>query len=492
MAAKTKDGPPSHTDNAESWLEQLGLQASSMDPSSLEALADVLSGQRVDFFESPRGQDQQDDPTVATAAAASSSSNQNTNEVRGEAMAISPETRDMILAVLGVDQQQEQPSGQARMLPPAGSVKDEEEEEEEEKDIVIPEEATAVERLILEQLGRQSKMLQRLERRLDALKLDDRTNSKTRPAAIAVDPKQQRFLNTLYDLQQDVVPRAPAHAPPPPQPRVFVLPQVPARAGPPPVVAPRGGGGGAATVIASRFRKCFNLFVSLRRHQVPNERIDGWMLVKIMFMLSILLSKDQSKLFTTLTVVCLGFLWQSGLAGFLYKFIVRYNYVGRIILRDEDITFAAALAEQQGQPMPAARAHNAAAGAAGADAAAANAPEQRPAWYHADPNRHVVVNVLIDTVMIIGSLFLSIFPMWRVPDPPIVRDEPPPGAAANHPPEGNNINHHQQQQPQQEGAIPVVRPPVDPAAAADSDDDDDDHDGDDEDRDDDDGNIIAV
>jgi hypothetical protein len=108
MADETTDGPPSYTDNAESWLEQLGLQASSMDPSSLEALADVLSGQRVDFFESPRGQDLQDDRTVATAAAAvSSSPNQNTNEVRGEAMAISSETRDMILAVLGVDQQQD-------------------------------------------------------------------------------------------------------------------------------------------------------------------------------------------------------------------------------------------------------------------------------------------------------------------------------------------------------------------------------------------------
>jgi hypothetical protein len=477
MAAESKDDK-SHTTDAELWLEGLGLRASAMDPSSLEALADVLSGQHVDFDESRGGQD---DPSSTTTK------RQRTVQFKTEEREFK-ESLEMVVEkelLRMLDKDQKLPAvrvpGQHDALPSFLLRRLVQPDDEDER-IAIPDEATAVERLILQKLGEQSKMLKNLERRLDALTLDNRISSAassttTRPADAAVDPQQQRHPAAAF-------PRFAAHVREPPRPQVMVFPQPPpARAGPPPAVHHRGPGG-AAFGIATRFRKCFNLFVSLRRHQVPNERIDGWMLVKIMFMLSILLSKDQGKLFTTLTVVFLGFLWQSGLAGFLYKFIVRYNYVGRIIFYDEDITFASALAEQQlqqQQPPPIALARN------GAAAAPANDQEQRPPWYHVDPNRHFVVNVLIDIVMLIGSLFLSIFPMWRVPDPPVARNEPPPEAAAaaggdadTHLPAGNNNNN---QQPQQhDGTIPVVRPPIDPAADPD---DDDDHD---ENRDDNDDN----
>lgn len=417
--------------DAELWLEGIGLPAASMDPSSLTALSDLLSGQHVDF----------NDPLQQHHSDSSSSRKTPSTQVNNALH------RDNLEAC-----------GDRKVSA------DDEAEEEDETSIAIPEEASAVERLILGKLNQQTKLLKKLEKRLDRLQRD--TINGPAPRSRTSDQELEQittgFIRNSHPSQQrmpEIPPRdnieererelngvirqlnqfrEPGNR----LPEQVRPPQVaPIRAGPPPHRADNGMG-------ASRVYKCIVLFLALRRHQVPNDRIDGWMLVKIMFMLSILLSKDQGKLFTTLTVVVLGFLWQSGLAGFIYKFVFRYNYVGRILLHNEDITVQSALAEQPTPP----RMNAPARGGGGGEAQLQQQQQQRQ-WWHVDPERPAIYNTLMDIVMLFGSLFLSIFPMWRVPDPPT----PPPAEA------------EQQHNDAQDGMIPVVRPPVDPAAA-DSDD----------------------
>jgi hypothetical protein len=294
----------------------------------------------------------------------------------------------------------------------------------------------------------------------------------------------------------------------------------------PPGVEPQGGGGGGPnhhhhhhhvwTMRVAKLRAMKNLFVALFQRQVPNLNLG--MVIKVMVMMAILLSRlsqrrkrppssetdplfKDYKYYFLMTIAMAAFLVQMGLVKFLYNFFVKEDYPWRIWQGEEIDAGQEGVrilqAEQQQQEQG--RVVAAAAAAAdreppnnnngGAQLLPAQEAEQ-PGWHYAfltggvaanddddddnnDQNNHHNAGpfrLLQDVGFLVGSFFLSIFPMWKpqAVRMPAVPPPPPLEELA-----GNNNNNNTNP------GLPQVQPPRDAFQAAEDDDDDN---GDDEPR----------
>jgi len=187
------------------------------------------------------------------------------------------------------------------------------------------------------------------------------------------------------------------------------------------------------------------------------------------------------------TIVVVGFIIQSGYATFLYKFFVKHNYPWRVLWNGQDIDVEQAVREAAAQEEAAAAARVQAAAAAAAphprhlppgqhpppvagghenDAVAAVPANDPPGWRQAILAGEIPraapehfgngpLAVVMETLVLIGSFFLSILPMWTPHAPPPPPPQPPQEEDAQEadPPARDNPDHRE---------IPQVRPPADP------------------------------
>ena len=214
----------------------------------------------------------------------------------------------------------------------------------------------------------------------------------------------------------------------------------------------------------SRLARLVRIFGEMRRRQVPNFE---WGLVfKVVIMMAILFSRlgggasssgddeDQgipTKFYILGTVLVGGFLFQTGYAQFLYKFIVEENVLYRILILNQDVVIP--------PPGPARpqRDNN------------INNNNNDDGWFdwretflggriqrgEQDPQAPFLWRCVCEIVLLVSSFVLSIFPMWHPQAPP-----PPPAAPEN---DDDDDDDQQQGVAANDGAPGVVRPPVDPA-----------------------------
>ena len=200
----------------------------------------------------------------------------------------------------------------------------------------------------------------------------------------------------------------------------------------------------------ARVRKILSLFIALQRRQAPN--FDGFLILKVIFILSVLLGRfghqqgeekedwiAQYRLHLLVQLVVMGFLFQTGLLSFFWSFAVKNNYPVRI-WNGEDIDIEA---EVQHVPL------------VQRDANRAQAPDVRNVLRNTflggaiirprEAQNYGPIRFVQDIGLVIGSFFLSIFPMWR------------PEALAQ--PEAANDR----------AGLPEVQPPANPLQAAEED-----------------------
>jgi hypothetical protein len=373
------------------------------------------------------------------------------------------------------------------------------------RDFVIPESATPVERLILEQLRNQTALLHHLQRQL-AQQHQQRASSAENGKSFQQVTIQISNSSNGPQFATRAAPATTQAHPPAPQPRIPAVPL--------PSLWQRS----IALLRNLRSVKILTLYTQLLRARLERNRqnnpaLDPLMLIKILVMLAILISRlaparkrpavdgKQSWSWNTQfvlvgTVVVLGFLHQTGVLSFWYQFCFVHQYPMRI-WKGEDITLEQALEQQQraaveqgarpgpqhnhwlaalifGAPPPERvppppQRPNPAIGNA---PAAVGMPEiPPPPQAAAAPPVSAAVQLLQDIVVVLMSFVLSIFPMWRAIGP--ARPQPPPPMRQ---PEA---------QPDPD-ALPAVRPPVD---LADFEEDDDEDSDDNEDDDDDDADV---
>lgn len=269
-----------------------------------------------------------------------------------------------------------------------------------------------------------------------------------------------------------------------------------------------------------RFYKLAKLFLELRRRQVPNFDV-GLLFKVLVMMAILMARMSSSmpggsnkngmnnnkndddamlsatelmwiyRFYFLTTIVVVGFIIQSGYATFLYKFFVKHNYPWRVLWNGQDIDVEQAVREAAAQEEAAAavRVQAAAAAVAAAphprhlppgrqpppvagghenDAVAAAPANDQPGWRQAILAGEIPrvapehfgngpLAMVLETLVLIGSFFLSILPMWtpHAPPPPPPPPQPPQEGEAHEtdPPARDNPDHRE---------IPQVRPPADP------------------------------
>jgi hypothetical protein len=233
---------------------------------------------------------------------------------------------------------------------------------------------------------------------------------------------------------------------------------------------------------ASRVVQIMSLFWSQSRGVV--RPLDGALLFKIMFMLLVVTARmsrspaassaSPTRLTITILLMVGGFLWHVRYLQFVYQFVVTDNvprrvwngqYHGNADNNNANNNNAEPAAPAVPVPPNVAARQNPDEGGVGdwRNTFLGGGIQRR------DPHNPIVA-VLLDVLYLLGSFVFSIFPMWRPeapppPTPPVVVEEaqPQPHPA---PPRNQGL-----------AAIPPVRPPRDAMeAASDSDDDDDDDD----------------
>ena len=340
---------------------------------------------------------------------------------------------------------------------------------------------TPGERLILAHIQQQTRWIQQLHQRMDALQqMQNETNV-----------RKVRFLD---DPAHPVAAAAEApHAPVPPQrqrnapaarqirrnpleePQNLWLPQMPPR----------------WPETWTKLRRCCTLYFELHRRfqeQQNNPNVDPLFLLKILVMVAILMSRlpprltgntvgkdedaDQRFILQYLIisiVIMVAFILRSGRFAFMYAFFWKYNIPRRVWSQPEAEVTAAQLWEDHWAPQVPAPPRG-----------PPVAPPRLQWWLlhdwlqgealhpppHAAPApRSVLQRVLLflqDVIVFLLSFVLSIFPMWRNLDPQALfpaRDALP-----------NNAN------PEEEERMPMLAAPRDPAANDEEDEDDEEED----------------
>jgi hypothetical protein len=225
-------------------------------------------------------------------------------------------------------------------------------------------------------------------------------------------------------------------------------------------------------VANSRLAHMLRVYAAVRRQQAP--AFDVFLIFKVLVMACILMARvsrrqrDTDSLLVVYRTYLLGilivggFLVKTGYLEFLHNFLVRDNYLARI-WHGEIVDI---------NNLPPARVPGPRDAAAAGGAAAAGplnflrrtllggrVPRNDPA------RRHGIGKAVQDIVCLLGSFFLSIFPMWipEAPQPVVAEPAPeqqqPPAEQLAEPP------------PQQE--LPGVQPPADAFQAEEEGDDDD-------------------
>jgi hypothetical protein len=258
------------------------------------------------------------------------------------------------------------------------------------------------------------------------------------------------------------------------------------------------------SILNSRIGKVVRLFIGLRSHRVRN--LDFGLIVKVLFMMAIFMYRIQRRgkpkdggFFSNLnfsTKFCIlafliltGFLVQNGFIEFIYKFFVKENYAGRI-LDGEELDVNAVIAEDEAKRV---RVNTLDQNENNAERDNVNNIDNNPrdipfGGIAAIPNgiihligvirvninrvnwrqtflggaivpinqveqeRIFFVRIFQDFIFLLGSFFLSIFPMWR-PVAQVVEQPQPEVEEVGEP-------HNEP------GLIPRIQPPVDPAAEA--------------------------
>lgn len=209
----------------------------------------------------------------------------------------------------------------------------------------------------------------------------------------------------------------------------------------------------------SRFVQLFRVFVAVRKQHVQD--LPWGVLIKVVVMLGIWLTRMTSKrsaaaakasdtddsflssvptkFYILIAVVALGLLAQTGYLGFLYKFFIQEQYPVRILVMGEDAQAILQELEDAARPDPRRRAaerleqeqqaggldfgQNFLLGGRIAPRGAGNINDNdpaQPAVPLAPQPVESFVQFVADIIYLVGSFFLSIFPMWRpqaIPEP---------------------------------------------------------------------------
>ena len=274
-----------------------------------------------------------------------------------------------------------------------------------------------------------------------------------------------------------------------------------------------------ATVRQSQLVQLAILFDKVRRQQVQDFQ---WgVIFKVIVMLSILLGRvlssasrrkldDSSsaswwsqipfKVYVLMGLVIAGFLGQTGYLNFLYHFFVKERYPFRVLVQGEKVQDILQALEEDRNPQQPPRPRPAVGGGGaalpgqnnnnnnnnnGGNNNNQNDPNQPPPppnhWVQRfvvrgriarPPNNNNAVpglvmtlwNVVADVIYLLGSFFLSIFPMWRPQGDdhhPAAAEERPAAAEEEEPANPHNNDNN---------GPGRVQPPHDPAAADDDDD----------------------
>jgi hypothetical protein len=220
----------------------------------------------------------------------------------------------------------------------------------------------------------------------------------------------------------------------------------------------------------SRMAKIAKVYMALREREAPN--FDLLLIFKVLVMVTVFMTRMSSHrkntdsfmwMYRTYLIgsfIVVGFLLKTGYLKFMHAFIVKENYPGRI-WNGEDIDIGNL------PPLGIVRrpvaVPNAAPNAGPLDflrrtLLAGRIPRMDPARPGA-----VVLNAIQDLFCLVGSFFLSIFPMWAPEAPQPAQGQGPP---APPPHIQQRLAQHQEQQRlqqehEQQQQLPGVQPPAD-------------------------------
>jgi hypothetical protein len=352
--------------------------------------------------------------------------------------------------------------------------------------------ASPIEQKILDQLHQQTELIWQLHRRVETLTAtveqlsgNNSTSGEAREAAPTANTPRVRRREVAGQRNERAVrpvPRAPAqdaydediH------PDRQAVPQQPEN---PPA---RGGRGGMLerihipvlshvynslaaipdAVRNSRAAKILRVYVALRQREAPN--FDAGLILKVLVMVTIFMSRMSNhrknpdsfllmyRTYLLGVFIIAGFLIKTGYLKFMHAFIVKANYPGRIWDGEEidiDNLPPLVVARPRG-PVPARNAGPLA--FLQRTLLGGRIPRMDPARRGA-----LVLNVIQDFVCLVGSFFLSIFPMWAPEAPPAPRQIPAAPQQQQQPLAQQQQEQHQDQQQDQQQQLPGVQPPAD-------------------------------
>jgi hypothetical protein len=335
--------------------------------------------------------------------------------------------------------------------------------------------ASPTEQQILNQLQQQTELIWQLHQRIEALattveKLAATGGGDTRASATQAPPRVRRREVEVrpgvdvVDIDLD----RPAVPPPPENPPVRGGIPVFSRLYRSLAAIPDG-------VRNSRSAKIVKVYVALRQREAPN--FDLGLIFKVLIMVTVFMARMSSQrkntdsflwLYRTYLVgsfIIVGFLIKTGYLKFMHAFIVKENYPGRIWNGEEiDIANLPPLGIVR---RPAAMARNAGPLAfLRRTLLAGRIPRMDPARRGA-----VVLNAIQDLICLVGSFFLSVFPMWAPEAQQPAQGRGPPVAPPAHlqqrlaehqqQQQEQQQQQQQQQQEQQQQQLPGVQPPAD-------------------------------
>jgi hypothetical protein len=231
------------------------------------------------------------------------------------------------------------------------------------------------------------------------------------------------------------------------------------------------------TVRNSRMAKIAHVYMALRQREAPN--FDLGLIFKVLIMVTVFMARMSSsrkntesfmwmyRTYLLGSFIILGFLLKTGYLKFMHAFIVKENYPGRIWNGEEiDIDNLPPLAIAAPRPVVAAAAPNENGGPLAflqRTLLAGHIPRMDPARRGA-----VVLNAIQDLICLVGSFFLSIFPMWAPEAQQQVERQGPPAPPPHIQERLAQLQQQQQQQQQQpqqqqqqQQQLPGVQPPAD-------------------------------
>lgn len=226
----------------------------------------------------------------------------------------------------------------------------------------------------------------------------------------------------------------------------------------------------ANAVRNSRMAKIAKVYVALRQREAPN--FDLLLIFKVLVMVTIFMTRMSSQrkntesfiwMYRTYLIgsfIVVGFLLKTGYLKFMHAFIVKDNYPGRIWNGEEiDIDnlppagiVRRPVAARNAGPLEFLR----------RTLLAGRIPRMDPARRGA-----VVLNAIQDLFCLVGSFFLSIFPMWAPEAPQPAQRRGPPAAPPAHfqqrlaELQQQQQELEQQQEQEQQQQLPGVQPPAD-------------------------------